>query len=137
MLSKGGNTYVRAVTGMPFRDCTSGFNLIRTELLRRLDLSGIGSSGYAFLMELKYLMWRSGASVEEVPIIFRERTWGESKISGRIIREGIKAPWRVRFKRIRKYEFVEPHYSSHPGSMAQSKQGSAIRRLADRIAARK
>lgn len=111
VLSKGGNTYVRIVTGMPFRDCTSGFNLIRTEILRGLNLSGIGSSGYAFLMELKYLMWRSGAVVEEVPIIFRERTRGESKISGRIIREGVRAPFRVRFQRTRKSGVVVPHHS--------------------------
>ena len=97
VLSKAGNRYVRAVTGMPFRDCTSGFNLIRTDLLRRLDLTGIGSSGYAFLMELKHLMWRSGANIQEVPIIFLNRAGGESKLSGHIVTEGIKAPWRVRF----------------------------------------
>ncbi len=96
ILSKAGNRYVRAVTGMPFRDCTSGFNLIRTDLLRRLDLSGIGSSGYAFLMELKHLMWRAGANIQEVPIIFLNRAGGESKLSGHIVTEGIKAPWRVR-----------------------------------------
>jgi dolichol-phosphate mannosyltransferase len=97
ILSKAGNRYVRAVTGMPFRDCTSGFNLIRTDLLRRLDLTGIGSSGYAFLMELKHLMWRSGANIQEVPIIFLNRAGGESKLSGHIVTEGIKAPWLVRF----------------------------------------
>lgn len=97
ILSKAGNRYVRAVTGMPFRDCTSGFTLIRTDLLRRLDLTGIGASGYAFLMELKHLMWRSGARIEEVPIIFLNRAGGESKLSGHIVTEGIRAPWRVRF----------------------------------------
>jgi len=99
ILSKAGNRYVRAVTGMPFRDCTSGFNLIRTDLLRRLDLTGIGSSGYAFLMELKHLMWRSGANIQEVPIIFLNRAGGESKLSGHIVTEGIKAPWRVRSRK--------------------------------------
>ena len=99
ILSKAGNRYVRAVTGMPFRDCTSGFNLIRADLLRRLDLTGIGSSGYAFLMELKHLMWRSGANVLEIPIIFLNRTGGESKLSGHIVTEGVRAPWRVRFGR--------------------------------------
>jgi dolichol-phosphate mannosyltransferase len=97
ILSKAGNRYVKAVTGMPFCDCTSGFNLIRTDLLRRLDLTGIGSSGYAFLMELKHLMWRSGANVQEVPIVFLNRAGGESKLSGHIVTEGIRSPWRVRF----------------------------------------
>ena len=84
-------------TGMPFRDCTSGFNLIRTQTLRKMDLSRIDCTGYAFLMQLKYRMWLSGASIEEVPIVFHNRVRGESKISGGIIREGIRAPWRVRF----------------------------------------
>ena len=99
LLSTGGNTYVRAVTGMPFRDCTSGFNLIRSRVLRKVDLSGMKSNGYSFLMELKYRIWRAGAAVEEVPIVFRNRDRGESKISGRIIREGIRAPWQIRFER--------------------------------------
>lgn len=95
-LSKAGNGYVRAVTGMPFRDCTSGFGLLRTGVLRGLDLTRIGASGYAFLMELKYLMWRSGAVVAEVPITFHNRAGGESKLSARIVWEGVCAPWRVR-----------------------------------------
>jgi dolichol-phosphate mannosyltransferase len=95
-LSRAGNAYIRAITHMPFRDCTSGFILIRAELLRKLDLSGISSSGYAFLMELKYALWRSGATINEIPITFRNRAGGESKLSGHIIREGIKAPWKVR-----------------------------------------
>ena len=102
LLSKGGNSYARAVTGMPFRDCTSGFNLIRAEVLRNLDLTRIDCSGYAFLMELKYRMWQSGATIEEVPIIFRNRVRGESKISSRIVREGIGAPWRLRLEGARR-----------------------------------
>jgi glycosyltransferase involved in cell wall biosynthesis len=99
ILSRGGNAYVRGITGMPFHDCTSGFMLIRTGVLRGLDLKGVRSGGYAFLMELKYRIWQSGAVIREVPIIFRNRDRGESKISGRIIREGFRAPWRVRFGR--------------------------------------
>ena len=76
---------------MPFRDCSSGFLLIRTEVLRSLDLSAIGCSGYAFLMELKYTMWRSKAVIREVPIIFRNRAEGESKLAGHIVTEGIRA----------------------------------------------
>ena len=98
VLSRGGNAYIRIVTGMPFHDCTSGFILIRADLLSRLDLSGIASSGYAFLMELKYSLWRSGARLREVLIVFRNRAEGESKLSGHIIREGIAAPWKVRLK---------------------------------------
>jgi len=101
-LSRAGNAYIRAITQMPFHDCTSGFILMRSDLLLTLDLSGglsgIGSSGYAFLMELKYALWRSGARIREVPIVFRNRAGGESKLTGHIVREGIKAPWKVRFR---------------------------------------
>lgn len=96
LLSRCGNHYVRWVTGMRVRDCSSGFNLIRAEVLRSLDLRGIGCSGYAFLMELKYAMWKSGVVIAEVPIVFRNRAEGESKLSGRIIGEGLLAPWRLR-----------------------------------------
>jgi dolichol-phosphate mannosyltransferase len=101
-LSRAGNAYIRLVTGMSFADCSSGFNLIRTEVLRRLNLSATSSAGYAFLMELKYRLWREGARMEEVPIHFHNRIHGESKISARIIREGIRAPWLVRFKGARR-----------------------------------
>jgi dolichol-phosphate mannosyltransferase len=100
LLSRGGNSYVRCVTGMRLKDCTSGFNLIRASVLRKLDLDTIDCSGYAFLTELKHAIWESGAMIAEVPIIFRNRAGGESKISGHIIREGIMAPWRMRNKAI-------------------------------------
>jgi dolichol-phosphate mannosyltransferase len=95
-LSRAGNAYIRAITRMPFHDCTSGFILIRADLLRRLDLSGIGSSGYAFVMELKHALWRSGARIKEIPIVFRSRAGGESKLTGHIVGEGVTAPWKVR-----------------------------------------
>lgn len=99
LLSRAGNAYVRAVTRMPFRDCSSGFNLVRAEALHSVNPGSLRFSGYAFLMELKYRLWRAGAKIEEVPIRFHERMHGESKISGRIIREGLCAPWLVRFQR--------------------------------------
>jgi len=97
VLSRAGNAYVRNVTGMPFRDCSSGFMLVRTEMLRKVDLTRVNCTGYAFLMELKYRLFRAGARIEEVPIQFRNRIHGESKISAKIIREGLRAPWRVRY----------------------------------------
>jgi hypothetical protein len=95
VLSRVGNTYIRTSTRMPFRDCTSGFNLIRASTLRTLDLSGISSSGYAFLVELKFTLWKSGARIREVPITFLNRAGGESKLSGHIVHEAIGLPWRL------------------------------------------
>lgn len=99
MLSGWANFYCRAITGMPFRDCTAGYMFMRADILRSLDLGGIRMSGYAFLMELKYTLWRSGASFAEVPIVFRCRRSGESKISSHIIGEGVFAPWRLRLRK--------------------------------------
>jgi len=99
MLSRWGNFYCRNITRMPIRDCTGGFNLIKAEILRKVDFSRFDTSGYAFIMELKYSFYKLGAKFKEVPIIFKNRTGGESKISNHIIREGILAPWKLIIKK--------------------------------------
>lgn len=99
-LSKFGNIYARALTGLPMRDLTAGFMHIKADCLRRIDLDAIGASGYAFLMDLKFNLVQVGnAKVTEVPIVFRTRREGESKISHHIIKEGLKTPLRLFFKR--------------------------------------
>lgn len=95
LLSACGNAYARTVTGIPVRDCTSGFSVIDVDVLKKIPLEHIDASGYAFLIELKYMLYRAGASFAEVPIVFHNRIGGESKISGHIIREGILAPWKM------------------------------------------
>ncbi len=98
LLSRWGNRYCGLITGMPVHDATAGFNLIRAQALQHIDLDTLASSGYAFQMELKYLLWKSGARMAEVPIIFKNRREGESKLSNHIIAEGLLAPWKMRFK---------------------------------------
>ncbi len=95
-LSYFGNFYCRTITGMPIKDCTGGFNIISADLLRKIDFSKMDMSGYAFIMELKYLLYKAGATFFEVPIIFKNRAKGETKISGHIISEGIIAPWKIK-----------------------------------------
>ncbi len=99
LLSTWGNRYCRLVTGIPVHDSTSGFNVIRRSILERADVSRLDLSGYAFQIELKYLLWKSGARCCELPIMFKQRREGESKISSHIIREGIIAPWKIRFRK--------------------------------------
>jgi dolichol-phosphate mannosyltransferase len=96
-LSYCGNLYCRIITGMPIHDCTGGFNIISAKLLRKIDFSKIDMSGYAFIMELKYLLYKAGGTFFEVPITFVNRAEGESKISSHIISEGIIAPWKIKF----------------------------------------
>lgn len=99
ILSKGANFYCRLITGLPVKDCTSGFNVISVKALRSIDLSKLGLSGYAFLMELKYHLWQAGAKFKEVPIVFKNRVGGESKISSHVISEGVLAPWKMILKK--------------------------------------
>jgi dolichol-phosphate mannosyltransferase len=94
-LSAFANRYVRAITGLRIRDCTSGFRCWRRDLLARLPLARIVSDGYAFQVEMAYEARRAGATIVEVPITFVERRQGASKLSGRVILESIWMPWRL------------------------------------------
>lgn len=102
MLSFFGNLYARTVTWMPLKDMTGGYNCINVEYLKMIDLDSVSSSGYAFIMELKYALYKAGATITETPIIFENRLGGESKISNNIISEGIMAPWKMLWKNLKK-----------------------------------
>jgi dolichol-phosphate mannosyltransferase len=99
VLSFFGNLYCRLITGLPIKDCTGGFNVISADSLRKIDFSKMDMSGYAFIMEIKYLLYKSGATFFEVPITFVNRVGGESKISSHIISEGILAPWKIKLSK--------------------------------------
>jgi hypothetical protein len=88
-LSKTGNAYARLVLGLPVADSTSGYRVYRRGVLEALVGDGIHSGGYAFQIELAYRAWRMGYSVGEVPITFREREHGYSKLSRGIVLEAI------------------------------------------------
>jgi apolipoprotein N-acyltransferase len=88
-LSRAGNRYARTVLGLPVADATSGFRAYRAPLLRELLADGITADGYAFQIELAYRAWRAGWDVAEVPILFREREEGASKMSRRIVGEAL------------------------------------------------
>lgn len=89
LLSKWGNAYTRSVLGLPTRDCTSGFRAYRASALAAIEPGTTGAEGYAFLTELVRRLARRGYRVVETPIIFRDRTMGKSKMSGRIIVESM------------------------------------------------
>lgn len=95
-LSRIANRFARFMTGLPVRDCTSGFNGIRTDALANLDLDSIKSNGYAFLIELKHLLWRNRAKLAEIPIIFTDRINGITKFNSGMIKEAVKACRRLR-----------------------------------------
>lgn len=95
MLSLGAALYVRVITGMPFSDPTGGFKCFRREALACLDLDRVRSNGYSFQIELTHQIWRRGLRIREVPIIFTDRFLGQSKMSGRIVREALLMVWRL------------------------------------------
>ena len=96
VLSWAGNLYFRLITGIPVRAGTGGFNAVAAAALARIDLAGLKDfSGYAFIMALKYRLWKSGARLCEMPVLFINRKRGDSKISNHVIREGLLTPWKL------------------------------------------
>lgn len=95
LLSRGANTYIRAVTRMSVRDCTSGYRCWRRDILADLPLERFFSDGYSFLVEMLFVANRRGCRIAEVPITFVERRVGESKVSRAVLVESAITPWRL------------------------------------------
>ena len=96
LLSYTANLYARVVTGMPLWDATGGFKCFRRRVLEALDLQAVQSNGYAFQIEMSFRAWRKGFRIVEIPIVFVDRTQGESKMSRAIIWEAVWMVWRLR-----------------------------------------
>jgi dolichol-phosphate mannosyltransferase len=98
LISEGGSTYARWVLGLRVRDLTGGFKCFRREVLEAIHFDGVRSQGYAFQVELTYRAVRAGFRVVEVPIVFRDRQRGQSKMSWRIAAEAMWLVPRLRFR---------------------------------------
>ncbi len=105
ILSKGASLYSRMITWMPVMDPTAGFVCYRREVLEVINLSGINFVGYAFQIEMKFAAWKLGFTIKEVPITFKDRKLGDSKMNKGIIKEGVlgvlKLRWMSLFKNYR------------------------------------
>jgi dolichol-phosphate mannosyltransferase len=97
-ISEGGSTYARWVLGLRVRDLTGGFKCFRREVLEAIQFDGVRSRGYAFQVELTYRAVRAGFRVVEVPIVFRDRQRGQSKMSWRIAAEAMWLVPGLRFR---------------------------------------
>ncbi|HEX2167544.1 MAG TPA: polyprenol monophosphomannose synthase [Longimicrobiales bacterium] len=97
LLSYFANVYARIVTGVPLWDATGGFKAFRREVLEAIDLERVESEGYSFQIEMSLRSWKRGFRIGEIPIVFVDRTTGESKMSGNIIREAVWRVWKLRF----------------------------------------
>lgn len=98
VLSYGANIYARLITGLKVWDATGGFKCFRRRVLEAIDLDAVHSNGYSFQIEMNLRAVRRGFRITEIPIVFVDRTEGQSKMSGAIIREAIWMVWRLRFK---------------------------------------
>lgn len=108
VLSLGASFYVRLITGLPVADPTAGYVGYHTKVLQAIDLEAIQFKGYAFQIALKFWAWKKGFHIEEFPIIFTDRTKGESKMNGSIIKEAIfgiiSMKWRSLFNKKSKWQ---------------------------------
>ncbi|MEJ7627880.1 MAG: polyprenol monophosphomannose synthase [Ferruginibacter sp.] len=105
-LSKGASLYTRLITWMPVSDPTAGFVCYKRELLEALNFEEISFVGYAFQIEMKFATWKLGFKITEVPITFKDRKLGVSKMNKGIVKEGIlgvlKLRWQSMFKNYQK-----------------------------------
>jgi dolichol-phosphate mannosyltransferase len=105
-LSKGGSIYTRMITWMPVKDPTAGFMCYKKEVLETINLDEIAFVGYAFQIEMKFAAWKLHFKIKEVPILFQDRTVGESKMNKGIVKEGVlgvlKLRWHSLFTNYRK-----------------------------------
>ena len=99
-LSYGASVYTRVITGMPIKDATGGFKAWKASTLSAIDLKGVRSSGYSFQIEMNFRTWHKGYKLVEHPIIFIDRTVGESKMSKSIMLEAVWMVWRLRIWKI-------------------------------------
>lgn len=114
ILSKGASYYTQLITGLPVKDPTAGFVCYKRDVLEAINLNEIKFIGYAFQIEMKFAAWKLGFIIKEVPIIFRDRTYGTSKMNKGIVKEGIAGVlylrWQSWFKnysnRVKKTESV-------------------------------
>jgi dolichol-phosphate mannosyltransferase len=98
-VSRGGSAYARLLLGVPVRDLTGGFKCFHRRVLETIDLDGVHANGYGFQIELTYRAVQAGFTVTEVPIMFRERRVGRSKMTARI---ALEAVWKVPALRLRR-----------------------------------
>jgi dolichol-phosphate mannosyltransferase len=98
LLSYFANIYARIVTGHKLWDATGGFKCFRRKVLSSIELDSVTSNGYSFQIEMSFRAKRKGFKIREIPILFVDRTDGESKMSGAIVREAVWMVWRLRFQ---------------------------------------
>jgi dolichol-phosphate mannosyltransferase len=104
MLSFFGSVYVRFISRMKIQDTTAGFKCYKSTVLNTFNFDKIRFKGYGFQIEMKYVSWKLGFKLKEVPIIFTDRTEGTSKISGNIMAEALLGVIRLKLSSVKRYK---------------------------------
>jgi dolichol-phosphate mannosyltransferase len=108
LMSYYASAYVRFITRMKIRDTTAGFKCYRREVLKAINFDKIKFTGYAFQIEMKFTAWKLGFNIVEVPIIFTDRTEGQSKMNGGIFKEAVFGVIALRLRSlVKKYKRLE------------------------------
>jgi dolichol-phosphate mannosyltransferase len=102
LLSYFASRYVRVILGIPVEDTTAGFMCYKREVLQRINFKRIKFVGYAFQIEMKYVAFKLGFNIQEIPVIFTDRTAGTSKMSGGIVKEAILGVLQLKMRNILK-----------------------------------
>lgn len=111
LLSYFASVYTRLMTGIPIRDCTSGYKCFRRRVLESINLDGVRSGGYAFQVEVNWRVWMEGFRLTEIPIVFVDRTVGRSKMSRAIVWEAVALVFKLFLIGL----FRRPKRRSNPG----------------------
>jgi dolichol-phosphate mannosyltransferase len=109
LISRGGSFYARTILGLRVRDLTGGFKLFHRHVLEALDFAGVEAQGYTFQIELTYRAVQAGFSVKEIPIVFIDREFGESKMTGNIVLEAMWRVWKLKLRRPRRAAGATAH----------------------------
>jgi dolichol-phosphate mannosyltransferase len=95
-LSVMASTYTRIITGMPIHDCTGGYKCFRKKVLEAIPLDNVKSNGYSFQIEMNFKAWKRKFQIKEIPIIFYDRTVGQSKMTRKIMLEAAFMVWKLK-----------------------------------------
>ncbi len=99
IISRGGSLYSKIILGLPLNDLTGGFKCWRREVLATIGIDNLMSTGFCFQIETTYKAFINGFKIKEVPIIFEDRIFGQSKMSGGIFKEALITVWKLRLNK--------------------------------------
>jgi dolichol-phosphate mannosyltransferase len=122
LMSYYASAYVRLITGMPIQDTTAGFKCYKRKVLETINLNKVNVVGYGFQIKMKFLTWKFGFKILEVPIIFKDRTKGQSKMSGGIFKEAVFGVLNMKIRSFFEHYNASDNFEEPEGEMVHQRQ---------------